>query len=160
MSLKNGVLEASGLDFKGLGPPFWRVRASFSKALDVIFGTTNAKNAQKPAKTKAPSQGGQTAKGWVGGGDPPGGFQSAGHRRCANSVPNSFPTGSVQSQLANLDILSSSSFAQFDLKCSFPYPFLSPGAWGPPQTRRQKAEKFGFFAFLVDFFAFRTALEK
>ena len=52
------------------------------------------------------------------------------------------------------------SFAQFDLKCSFPYPFLSPGAWGPPQTRRQKAEKFGFFAFLVDFFAFRTALEK
>ena len=52
------------------------------------------------------------------------------------------------------------SFAQFDLKCSFPYPFLSPGAWGPPQTRRQKAEKFGFFAFFLDFFAFRTALEK
>ena len=38
---------------------------------------------------------------------PPGGFQSAGHQRCANSVLNSFPTGSVQSQLANLDILSS-----------------------------------------------------
>ena len=52
------------------------------------------------------------------------------------------------------------SFAQFDLKCFFPYPFLSPGAWGPPQTRRQKAEKFGFFAFLVDFFAFRNALQK
>ena len=52
------------------------------------------------------------------------------------------------------------SFAHFDLKCSFPYPFLSPGAWGPPQTRRQKAEKFGFFAFLVDFFAFRNALQK
>ena len=75
MSFENGILEASGLDFGGLGPPFWRVRASFSKALDVIFGTTNAKNAQKPAKTKAPSQGGQTAKWWVGGGDPPGGFQ-------------------------------------------------------------------------------------
>ena len=52
------------------------------------------------------------------------------------------------------------SFAQFDLKCSFPYPFLSPGAWGPPQTRRQKAEKFGFFALFLDFFAFRSALEK
>ena len=76
-------MEASGLDFGGLGVPFWRVRASFSKPLDVIFGTTNAKNAQKTAKTKAPSQGGQTAKGWVGGGDPPGGFQSAAHRRCA-----------------------------------------------------------------------------
>ena len=91
---------------------------------------------------------------------PPGGFQSAGHRRCANSVPDSFPTGSVQSQLANLDILSSSSFAQFGLKCSFPYPFLSPGGWGPPQTRRQKAEKFVFFAFFLDFFVFRSALEK
>ena len=77
MSKPSGsILEASGLHF-------WRVRASFSKALDVIFGTTNAKNAQKPAKTKAPSQGGQTAKRWVGGGDPPGGFQSAAHRRCA-----------------------------------------------------------------------------
>ena len=75
MSLQKGVLGAFGLDFGGLGPPFWRVRASFSKALDVIFGTTNAKNGQKPAKTKAPSQGGQTAKRWVGGGDPPGGFQ-------------------------------------------------------------------------------------
>ena len=51
------------------------------------------------------------------------------------------------------------SFAQFDLKCSFPYPFLSPGAWGPPQTRSQKAEKFAFFAFFLDFFAFPTALE-
>ena len=100
---------------------------------------------------------------WGGGGGPPWGeFNGIGFfpRTCANSVLDWFPTGSVQSQLANLDILSSSSFAQFDLKCSFPYPFLSPGAWGPPQTRRQKAEKFGFFAFLVDFFAFRTALEK
>ena len=52
------------------------------------------------------------------------------------------------------------SFAQFDLKCSFPYPFLSPGAWGPPQTRSQKAEKFAFFAFFLDFLASRTALEK
>ena len=26
------------------------------------------------------------------------------------------------------------SFAQFDLKCSNPYPFLSPGARGPPPT--------------------------
>ena len=102
---------------------------------------------------------GRGKKGWAAV-VPPWGFQSAGHRRCANGVLDWFPTGSVQSQLANLDILSSSSFAQFDLKCSFPYPFLSPGAWGPPQTRRQKAEKFGFFAFLVDFFAFRTALEK
>ena len=157
MSLQNGVLGAFGLDFGGLGPPFWRVRASFSKALDVIFGTTNAKNAQKPAKTKAPSQGGQTAKGWVGGGDPPGGFQSAGHRRCANSVPNSFPTGSVQSQLANLDILSSSSFAQFDLKCSFPYPFLSPGAWGSPEPSSKKSLSASCWLILVVFFAFPTA---
>ena len=50
------------------------------------------------------------------------------------------------------------SFAHFDLKCSFPYPFLC--SWGPPQTRSQKAEKFAFFAFFLDFVASRTALEK
>ena len=44
----------------------------------------------------------------------------------------------------------------------FLYPSLnlSPGGSRTPQTRRQKAEKFGFFAFFLDFFAFRTALEK
>ena len=88
---------------------------------------------------------------------PPGGFQSAGHRRCANSVPNSFPTGSVQSQLANLDILSSSSFAQFDLKCSFPYPFLSPGAWGSPEPNSKKSLSASCWLILVVFFAFPTA---
>ena len=57
---------------------------------------------------------------------PPGGLQSAGHRRCANGVPNSFPTGSVQSQLANLDILSHNSFEQFDLNVFSPIlPFPS-----------------------------------
>ena len=91
---------------------------------------------------------------------PLGGVQSAGHRRCANSVPDSFPTGSVQSQLANLDILSSSSFAQFDLKCSFPYPFLSPGAWGSPEPSSKKSLSAACWLMLVDFFAFQTALEK
>ena len=52
------------------------------------------------------------------------------------------------------------SFAQFDLKCFFPYPFLSPPAWGPPQTRNQNTEKFAFFAFFLDFFGLPTALEK
>ena len=47
---------------------------------------------------------------WVAGGvPPPGGFQSAGHRRCANGVLDEVQTGSVQSQLANLDILSRNS---------------------------------------------------
>ena len=147
----DSILEAPGLEFGRSGahfPRFWTPSMEPRTP-------RNAKNAcqNKTSITNAPRVGGRRCS-------PPGGFQSAGHRRCANGVPNSFPTGSVQSQLANLDILSSSSFAQFDLKCSFPYPFLSPGAWGPPQTRRQKAEKFGFFAFLVDFFAFRTALEK
>ena len=37
---------------------------------------------------------------------------------------------------------------------------LSPGAPRAPQTRPKKAEKFGFSKFLVDFFAFRNALQK
>ena len=40
---------------------------------------------------------------------PPGGLQSVGHRRCANGMLDSFQTGSVQSQLATLDILSRNS---------------------------------------------------
>ena len=51
---------------------------------------------------------GQGAKRWAAV-VPPWGFQSAGHRRCANGVLDADPTGSVQSQLANLDILSRSS---------------------------------------------------
>ena len=186
MSFTNGVLEGSGVDLEASRPRFWSLQASILEPPASIlkppgliveppgllpsFG--HASHIQQHHLTNV----GQSlawgsflfcfcllnslAKVWEAAVSPLGGLQSAGHRRCANSVPDSFPTGSVQSQLANLDILSSSSFAQFDLKCSFPYPFLSPGAWGPPQTRRQKAEKFGFFAFLVDFFAFRTALEK
>ena len=91
---------------------------------------------------------------------PPGGFQSAGHRRCANGVPNSFQTGSVQSQLANLDILSSNSFAHFDLKCSYPYPFLSPAAWGSPEPSSKKLLSAACWPILVDFLPFRTTLEK
>ena len=71
-----------------------------------IFGQNakKAENAQNACQTKTsitnvPRVGGRRCS-------PPGGFQSACHRRCANGVPDSFPTGSVESQLANLDILS------------------------------------------------------
>ena len=37
---------------------------------------------------------------------------------------------------------------------------LSPGRSRTPETRRQKAEKFGFFEFFLNFFAFRSALQK
>ena len=36
---------------------------------------------------------------------------------------------------------------------------LSPGGPRTPPTRRQKAENFGFFAFLTEFFAFRNACQ-
>ena len=41
MSFKNGVLEASGLEFGGPGPRFWRVRASFFRDLGPL-GEKNA----------------------------------------------------------------------------------------------------------------------
>ena len=52
------------------------------------------------------------------------------------------------------------SFVQFDLKCSFPYPFLSPGAWGSPEPSHKFALSVSCWPILVDFFASRTALEK
>ena len=48
------------------------------------------------------------------------------------------------------------SFAQFDLKCSFPYPFLSPGAWGSPEPSYKFALSVSCWPILVDFFAFPT----
>ena len=152
--------EASSLDFEpsrlasGASWPaafLWLCFTQLPAAMNVRSAKIPKTCQEKDVSHKWPD-----CQGWVGGGDPPRGFQSAGHRRCANSVPDSFPTGSVQSQLAK----SRYSFAQFDLNCSFPYPFLSPGGGGPPQTRRQKAEKFGFFAFFLNFLPFRSALEK
>ena len=52
------------------------------------------------------------------------------------------------------------SFAQFDLKCSYPYPFLSPGAWGSPEPGPKFLLSVSCWPILVDFFAFRSALEK
>ena len=49
------------------------------------------------------------------------------------------------------------SFAQFDLKCSFPYPFLSPGAWGSPEPSSKKSLSASCWLILVVFFAFPTA---
>ena len=52
------------------------------------------------------------------------------------------------------------SFAHFDLKCSNPYPFLSPGAWGSPEPSPKKLLSASCWPILADFFAFPTALEK
>ena len=52
------------------------------------------------------------------------------------------------------------SFAQFDLKCSYPYPFLSPGAWGSPEPGPKFLLSVSCWLILVDFFGFRRALEK
>ena len=52
------------------------------------------------------------------------------------------------------------SFAQFGLKCSFPYPFLSPAAWGPPEPSSKKSLSVSCWLILVDFLPFRIALEK
>ena len=46
MSLKNGVLEGSRLDFGSPGARFWRVWSSFSKVLAVINGAKNVKKRQ------------------------------------------------------------------------------------------------------------------
>ena len=51
------ISEAPSLDFGGSELDFWGVQTSVSKVLGVIFGTANAKNAQKSAKTKTPSRG-------------------------------------------------------------------------------------------------------
>ena len=94
----DSILEAPKLDLGRFWHDFFEILGQNAKK------AKNAKNAcqNKTSITNAPRVGGRRCS-------PPGGFQSAGHRRCANGVPNSFPTGSVESQLANLDILSRNS---------------------------------------------------
>ena len=70
MFYKKCVSEASGLDFRGPGPRFWRVWGSFSRVLDVRNGATNAKTRQKPAQQELDHKW-PDRQGWVGGGDPP-----------------------------------------------------------------------------------------
>ena len=96
---KNGVLEGSRLDFGGPRPRFWRVLGAMFRIRHLFLASfprngcsqtqcqdcqesrkrRERRNGQKPAKTRTRSQ---TRQEWVGGGaPPPGGFQSAAHRR-------------------------------------------------------------------------------
>ena len=102
---KNGVLEASGLDFGGPGPRFWRLRASILEAPGLDFRASRPTCSGKtlfpqvsclkrfpPSFSSFPNcmavlqhschQKGEAAV------VPPGGFQSAAHRRCGNGVLN------------------------------------------------------------------------
>ena len=113
MSFKNGVLEGSGLDFGGPGLDFGDPEARFQKVLEGFlqdFGILGRRNAgtdfELEAKAAQFQLGAQVARSshfyvevwprsstsksgrdlpqeWVGGGVPPGGFESAAHRRCA-----------------------------------------------------------------------------
>ena len=140
------ILEAPGLDFGGS----W---VDFSE----IFGYKNHKR-QKPAKKGHRSQICQTAKGGWAAVIPPGGFQSAAHRRCAGraksqlhccqpklQIYHKWPSSWWQAQVLRSRLLD-------------PSLFLSPGAWGWPPTLRQEAEKWDFVDFFFDFLPFQVAI--
>ena len=90
----DSILEAPGLDFGGS----W---VDFSE----IFGQKNHKR-QKPAKKGHRSQICQTAKGGWAAVVPPGGFQSAAHRRCAKRARSQQESPvryvKINQQMANL----------------------------------------------------------
>ena len=89
------ISEAPSLDFGGSELDFWGAQTSVSKVLGVIFGTANAKNAQKSAKTKTPSRSGQTAIRWVAGGGPP---RAASIRIATNSYAKTNTNTNTQTQ--------------------------------------------------------------
>ena len=103
-----------------------------------------------------PGSDGRESTEWVAGGVPPRGLSIRRppnvRQRRAELISNWLcPISAGQSRY---------SFAQFDLKCSFPYPFLSPPAWGSPEPSLKKLLSVSCWPILVDFFAFPTALEK
>ena len=83
---------------------------------------------------------------------PPGGFQSAAHRRCGHGVLNP----NIRSSSAKgLDQAERGQALDVRLKVSVrildPYLFLSPGGGGAPPTWRQEAEFCRFVPFFCDF---------
>ena len=66
MSLKNGVLEGSRLDFGGPGPRFWRVLGRFFRDFRQKQPQTTKTCQERTSITDLPDR-----QRWVGGGDPP-----------------------------------------------------------------------------------------
>ena len=141
---------------------FWRPRNSIWEGSGTIFSRFLARMPRKPrtprtpAKTRPRSQMHQESVG--GGASPPGGF-------------NPPPTEGVQGVLNPNHIAynqSSRSYHKWPsswwqaqvLRSRLLHPslFLSPGAWGPPPTLRQEAEKWDLVAFFFDFLPFQVAI--
>ena len=143
------ILEASGLHFGGSGPHFRRLWTSYLEPRT----PRTPKNLQKQKlhhKVARPPKGGWAAV------TPPGGFNPP----ATEGVPTACWIH-FQLALSNHSWPISTFFRAIRSEV-FLTPILSfpQEGGGPPQTRRQKAEKFGFFAFFLDFLPFRTALEK
>ena len=171
MSFKNGVLEGSGLDFGGSGPRFWRVLGRIFRDFGLL-GKENAGTdfelAAKAARFQLEAPVARSSYSYFelrprfsrrGGGrrwSPPGGLSIRRPpkvcQRRAEFISNWLcPITAGQSR---------HSFAQFDLKCFFPYPFLSPPAWGSPEPSYKFALAASCWDISAVFFAFRIALEK
>ena len=180
-------MEASGLDFGRPGARFWRAQARFSKVLgrrerclkaflggdhfatdlSCIIGPFANKKWPRSCRATGrlprmpllpcPGSDGRNAHG-VGGWrfPPPWGLSIRRPpkvcQRRARLISNWLcPITAGQSR---------HSFAQFDLKCFFPYPFLSPPAWGSPEPSYKFALSASCWDISAVFFAFRIALEK
>ena len=182
MSCKNGVLEGSGLDFgdpgldfEGLGARFWRPQTSSLKPPASIVEPPNllpsfgyVSHIQEHNLTNVGLISGleflpflflPSSKA----------LPKFGRRRCPPLGPSIRRPPKVCQRRAKLISnwlcpitagQSRHSFAQFDLKCFFPYPFLSPPAWGSPEPSYKFALSASCWGISAVFFAFRIALEK
>ena len=90
---------------------------------------------------------------------PHGGFQSAAHRRCAKRARSPAPSPVRYAR----PITARESERPSSLcrpRFLFPYLFLSPGTWGPPESRAKMWANASCWASWVDFLLFPSVLQK
>ena len=160
------ILEAPELDFRASKPQFWSLQPRFwslqarlwslqASNLPLLMLPTFSNTTWQMWDSLLPGVHSfcvfaflnSLAKVWEAAVSPLGGLQSAGHRRCANSVLDWFPTGSVQSQLANLTFFRAvrsrnSIWSVLSPILSFPQ---EPGDHRKPDAKKRKSLVFSHF---------------
>ena len=146
MEAPGSISEAPRLDLDGFWTGFFEICGQNAKR------AKNAQNAcqNKTSITNAPRVGGRRCS-------PPGGFQSAAHRRWCEACRTIIRF--VELKALNLS-LSMPSLNSPSPNAQHPSLILSPAAQGPPQPRPKKASTVGFGPFLVEFFVIRRPHQK
>ena len=171
------ILEAPELDFRASRPRFWSLQPRFwslqarlwslqASNLPLLMLPTFSNTTWQTWDSLLPGVHSfcvfaflnSLAKVWEAAVSPLGGLQSAAHRRCAGRARPQPHRSQPKLQIYHKWLSSWWQAQVLRSRLLDPSLFLSPGAWGPPPTLRQEAEKWDFVAFFFDFLPIQVAI--